>query len=150
KLLSEPNNARAVIGLIEAFGTQQVIFGHVKFEGKILVGRQAKHEINGLNRPRADNELIIFTPEFHRTTLTVPNGLEIIVHQGRVVELRDLKGSSTIPANGFVISTSGSARDWAIENLKLKTQVRLTMKLAPVESDQTELWKKATNIIGGG
>src|SRR5467141_5467738 len=66
KLLSESNNARAAIGFIERNGSQEVIFGHVKFEGQIVAGRR-RHEINGLNRPRADNELIVFTPEFHRT-----------------------------------------------------------------------------------
>src|SRR6267154_4601496 len=88
KILSESNNARAAVGLIERAGRQELIFGHPKFDGQIALGPSArphgnlaggdmrrmrgphvKHAINGLNRPRADNELIVFTPEFHRTTL---------------------------------------------------------------------------------
>src|SRR5260370_30316772 len=131
KLLSEPNNARAAVGLIGANGRQKVIFGHVKFAGQILVGQQAKHEINGLNRPRADNELIIFTPEFHRTTLTDPNGLEVIVRRCRVAELRDMKGSSTIPADGFVISVAGAARQWAFERMRAGMRVTLSLNWSP-------------------
>jgi hypothetical protein len=150
KILSESNNARAAVGLIAANGTQQVVFGHVKFAGQIISGARAKHEINGLNRPRADNELLLFTPEFHRTTLTDPNGLEVIVHRNRVAELRDKKGSSVIPADGFVISATGSAREWALRNLRINTPVRLSLKLSSIETDQAEQWKLATSVIGGG
>jgi exopolysaccharide biosynthesis protein len=150
KILSESNNARAAIGLIERSGTQELIFGHAKFDGQVIAGPKTNHPINGLNRPRSDNELIIFTPEFHRTTLTEPNGLELIARRGQIVEVRDLKGSSLIPVDGFVISTSGSARDWALKNLRRGVRVLLDLHLSPVETDQAESWKQATSVIGGG
>jgi exopolysaccharide biosynthesis protein len=149
KILSESNNARAAFGLIDKGGKQQLIFGHVKFEGQVIAGSRTSHPINGLNRPRADNELIIFTPEFHRTTLTEPSGLELIVRRGQVIEVRDLQGSSSIPADGFVISASGAARDWALRNLRRGVRVRLNLRLSPVKIEQAD-WKQATSIIGGG
>jgi len=167
--LSESNNARAAVGLIERAGRQELIFGHPKFDGQIALGPSArphgnlaggetrrmrgphvKHAINGLNRQRADNELIVFTPEFHRTTLTDPSGLEIVVRRGWVVEVRDLKGSSAIPADGFVISTSGNAREWALKDLRRGTPVQLLLNLSPVETELADLWTQATNVIGGG
>ena len=111
---------------------------------------QLKHAIDGLNRPRGDNEMIIFTPEFHRTTLTDPNGLELIVRRGSIVEQRNLKGSSTIPVDGFVISVAGTARQWAIEKLRVGTRVKLNLDWSPTETEPAELWKQAANIIGGG
>src|SRR5712692_4188222 len=150
RLLSESNNVRAAAGLIEWSGKQELIFGHIKVEGQVIAGSQAKREINGLNRPRGDNELIIFTPEFHRTTLTDPGGLELIVHRERIVELRDLKGSSTIPADGYVISIAGTARQWALEKLRVGTRVKLDLDWSPAETEQTDIWKQAANIIGGG
>lgn len=111
---------------------------------------QTKHDINGLNRPRGENELIVFTPEFHRTTLSDPGGLEIITRRGRVVELHDKKGSSVIPADGFVISTSGTAREWALKNLRRGARVQLNLNLSPVEAEQAASWKLATSVIGGG
>jgi exopolysaccharide biosynthesis protein len=151
KLLSEPNNARAAAGLIERDGKQDLIFGHIKFDGQLVAGARAKHAINGLNRPRGDNELIIFTPEFHRTTLTDPNGLELIVRRERIVERRDLKGSSTIPADGFVISVAGTARQWTLEKLRVGTRVKLNLDWFPTETERADyLWNQAASIIGGG
>lgn len=150
KILSESNNTRAALGLIDENGMQELIFGHIKFDGQLVAGPKTSQPINGLNRPRAENELVVFTPEFHRTTLTEPSGLELIVRRDRVVELRDLKGSSVIPADGFVISTSGTAREWALKNLRSGTRVKLNLNLSPVEATQADAWKKATSVIGGG
>jgi exopolysaccharide biosynthesis protein len=149
KLLSESNDLRAAAGLIERDGKQELIFGHIKFVGQIIAG-QMKHAIDGLNRPRGDNELIIFTPEFHRTTLTDPNGLELIVRRERIVEGRDLKGSSTIPADGYVISVAGTARQWALEKLHAGTRVKLNLDWSPTETETADSWKQAANIVGGG
>jgi len=150
RILSESNNAHAAVGLIETNGAQQLILGHVTFSGELIAGAKLNHVVNGLNRPRGDNELIIFTPEFHRSTLTDPNGLELIVRRGRIAEFRDRAGSSTIPADGFVVSTSGTAREWVVQNLRKGQRVRLRLKLSPVEIDQAGAWDKATSIIGGG
>ncbi len=150
KLMSEPNNVRAAVGLIEGDKKQELILGHLEFEGEIVAGGKAEHAIGGLNRPRGDNELLIFTPEFHRTTLTDPNGLELVVRRGRVVEQRDHKGSSVIPSDGYVIAASGSARDWAVQNLRPGTRVRLILNTSPTENEQTNLWKRASSIVGGG
>lgn len=150
KLLSESNNVRAAAGLIEKSEGQELIFGHIKSEGRIITGSRATREINGLNRPRGDNEMIVFTPEFHRTTLTDPNGLELIVRRERIVARRDLKGSGAIPADGFVISVAGRARRWALENLRVGMRVRLSLNWSPTEIAQTDSWKQAANIIGGG
>ena len=150
QILGESNNGRAAVGLVEGSRAQQIVFGHVVFTGELIAGAKAKHVINGLNRPRADDELIIFTPEFHRTTLTNPDGLEVIVRRGRVTEIRELQGSSTIPTDGFVISASGSAREWVRQNSGKRTSVRLSLKMSPLETDQKDEWQKATSIIGGG
>lgn len=150
RILSESNNGRAAVGLIEGSRAQQIIFGHVVFAGELVAGAKTKHLISGLNRPRGDNELIVFTPEFHRTTLTDPNGLEVIVRRGRVTEILDQHGSSTIPADGFVISASGTARQWVRLNLRQRGSARLSLKMSPLETDQNKGWQKAASIVGGG
>src|SRR5260370_39080744 len=106
--------------------------------------------MKGLNGGGADNELIIFTPEFHPTTLTEPSGLELIVRRERIVQLRDLKGSSQIPADGYVISVAGTARQWALEKLRAGTRVKPDLDWSPAETETTDIWKQAANIIGGG
>src|SRR4030095_11688888 len=61
RILSESNDGRAAVGLIETNGSQQLIFGHVTFSGELIAGPRLSHVVNGLNRPRGDNELIVFT-----------------------------------------------------------------------------------------
>lgn len=148
-LLSEPHYVRAAAGLIERKGIQELIFGHLKLDSQVIASRRSKH-IDGLNRQRADNELILFTPNFHRTTLTDPNGIEVIVRRGRVVASRDQNGSSAIPADGYVISASGAARDWVLKNLPSGARVELQLNLSPTETEMKAQWRLARSIIGGG
>jgi exopolysaccharide biosynthesis protein len=150
KLLSEPDNVRAAAGLIEGKERQNLIFGHMKFEGQVITSRRSKHVISGLNRPRGEDELIVFTPEFHRTTLTEADGMEIIVRRGRIVSRRDQKGSSVIPADGYVISAAGSAREWALKNLPAGVRVELKLDLSPTETEMQTEWRRTTSMVGGG
>jgi exopolysaccharide biosynthesis protein len=151
KLMSEPYNDRAGIGLISAQTNMDVLFGHLKFAGEILVNR-TKHTVQGLNRPITSDELIVFTPEFHRTTLTNPDGIEVVVRRNRVLSISDQKGSSEIPSDGFVISAVGKARQWVSENLRKGSKVAFSWSLRPVEPNliNAEKWRRAYSMVGGG
>jgi hypothetical protein len=102
--------------------------------------------VDGFNRDRGPNELIILTPEFHRTTLTDPSGMEAIVRKGCVVELRDRLGSAAIPEDGFVISARGAGRDWMLLSLKpgVRAAIRTSIEARP------ELPFAPEFIVGGG
>src|SRR5215216_4437830 len=100
KLISEPLDGRAAIGLIQRREQTEIIFGHLFFSGFLKTNKGVELAINGINRPRAANEMIAFTPEFHRTTLTTPDGVEVIVRRGRIVRIEDGKGSAMIPPDG--------------------------------------------------
>jgi hypothetical protein len=148
KLLSEPVEGRAAFGLIKR--DKRIIFGHLRFQAAIKVSKGGKLAVSGINRPRSAGELIIYTPEFHRTTLTTPDGIEAIVRKNRVVNIEDKRGSRLIPVDGYVISASGAAREWILKNLRTGARVELSASLVPVEAHLTELWKQACCIVGGG
>jgi exopolysaccharide biosynthesis protein len=150
KLMSESFDNRAAVGLIQRRDRSEIIFGHLGFSGRLKTARGGDIAINGVNRPRSANELIIFTPEFHRSTLTAPGGVELTVRRGRVVRLEEGKGSSLIPPDGYVISASGARRDGLLKNLRIGSRARLSMKLMPVESDSANLWTQASSVVGGG
>jgi len=150
KLISEPIEGRAAFGLTKSSAGAEIIFGHLKFSGYVESVRGRRLAISGLNRPRAADELIVYTPEFHRTTLTTPDGVEAIVRRARIIRIRDREGSSAIPPDGFVISACGGAREWVLANLRVGGVVRLSSKLAPVESEMADSWKGASFIVGGG
>lgn len=149
KLISEPYNERAEFGLIDTGKSTEVIFGHLRFSGELSVG-SAKHKVDGLNRPISPDELIIFTPEFHRTSLTNPDGVEVVVRSNRVVAVGDLKGSSEIPADGYVISAVGSARDWVKNNLRKGSKVMLSSQLTSIEPGDDQRWQRAYSLLGAG
>jgi exopolysaccharide biosynthesis protein len=153
KLISESNNERAGMGLISSGKTSEVVFGHLKFSGQLSAGR-TKHNVNGVNRPLLKDELIVFNPEFHRTTLTNPDGIEVVVRRNRVVSVNDLKGSSWIPPDGYVISAVGSSREWAKAHLRKGSRVNFSWRLSPIDRDlehgTDENWRRARNIVGAG
>lgn len=148
-LISEPHNERAEFGLIDAGDKTEVIFGHLKFSGEISVG-SVKHAVRGLNRPLAPDEMIVFTPQFHRTTLTNPDGIEVVVRRNRVVSVGDLKGSSNIPPDGYVISAVGSARDWMKNHVRRGSKINFSWRLIPTEPSDNADWMRAYSMLGGG
>ncbi len=148
-LISEPYNDRAELGLINAGNRTEVVFGHLKFTGEISVG-SAKHSVQGLNRPLSPDELIVFTPRFHHTTLTNPDGIEVVVRGSRVAAVYDLEGSSEIPADGFVISAVGSAREWLKTHIRKDARVIFTWRLNSIEPGEDTDWFRTHSILGAG
>jgi hypothetical protein len=149
KLLSEPSSNRAAVGFFRRNQRTETIFGHLKFDGRIEIAGGGRRKVDGINRLRGENELIIFTPEFQRTTLTVPSGIEIVVRRGRIIEVKDKYGSTRIPEEGFVISASGEARQWALQNLRKGLRLQLKTDLIALEIGLQNQWNRADNIISG-
>lgn len=149
KLISETYNDRAVVGFANEGLATTVIFGPMKYQGTISVGR-SRHMVNGVNRPVAANELIVFSPEFHRTTLTNPDGVEVVVRRNTVITVSDLTGSSRIPSDGFVISAVGKARDWVKRNVRQGSRLRFTWKIGSIERSRADGWRGAYSMVAGG
>lgn len=145
KVLSEPAQRRAALAV--QFDGQQVraAIAHIGLKATLQVG-PAQLAVSGINRPRGAGELIVFTPEFHRTTLTSAQGLEAIVTNNRITEVADGAGDQTIPRNGLVISSSGRARTWAQTHLRRGAQVEFKTQLEA----RPPLPFKPAYILGGG
>ncbi len=148
KLLSEPAMNRAAVGFIKQGDKSEIIFGHLQFSGT-LTSQGGKYKIDGINRPRGANELVIFTPEFHRTTLTAADGTEIIVRRNRIAEIKDRHGSQAIPQDGFVVSAAGTARQWVLQNLNIGQRLEAQTELLAIEKELAGKWRRASFIVGG-
>jgi hypothetical protein len=149
KLISEPHNDREEFGLVNYGAKTEIVFGHLKFFAQIGVN-SLKHDVQGLNRQVALDELVLFTPEFHRTTLTGPEGIEVIVKRGRVAAIRDMKGSSEIPSDGYVIAANGKSRDWVKEHFHLGSRVNYSWRLNSIEPGDDQKWQRALTVLGAG
>lgn len=67
------------------------------------------------NGGRAANDLIIYSPEYGKTTQTPATGIEAVVKNGSVVSIGG--NNSSIPKKGFVISGHGDAARWIANHL---------------------------------
>jgi Phosphodiester glycosidase len=149
KILSEPDRGRAAVGLVRTGNTTRLVIGHVAWQADVDVeGR--KRALNGVNRARGANDVVVFTPEFHPTTLTDGRGTEVIVRRNRVATIRENAGSSSIPPDGFVLSATGTARAWARKQLVPGAHVTVSMKLKPADPAAHNPWSNAEDILGAG
>jgi exopolysaccharide biosynthesis protein len=149
KLISEPYRERAAVGLIDIGNKTEIVFTHLRFSGEVSLGA-AKHAVDGLNRPLEPDELLIFTPNFHHTTLTTPVGIEVVVRTNRVAAVLDHKGSSEIPEDGYVISAVGKSREWLQANVRKGSKISFLWRLNSIDPGDKIDWNRAYGMLGGG
>ncbi len=146
RVLSEPYRRRPALAVKDDGDWIRVHFSHFDFLADVVVDGKEIRRINGINRPRLDDELILYTPEFHSTTLTNAYGVEAVVSGGLVIATKRGAGSQTIPADGYVLSANGQAEPWAEEFLRpgVRTELRIEMSpRLPLEFDPDF-------VLGGG
>jgi hypothetical protein len=125
KILSEPNVPRMEMAATNAGDAVRIAFAEVEVRLSVAAEDGGSRPIDGINRPRVEGELVLFTPEFHRTSLTPPGGAEAAVRRGRVAAVADGQGSGLIPADGFILSADGRARGWLLAHLRPGTEVTI-------------------------
>jgi len=118
KVLSESLSNRIALFIANSPTRTTVGINHLNLIGVLAVNKQP-FDAPGINRERRENDLVVYTPEFHRTTLTDPKGIEIVVQNGKITGILDGRGSSKIPADGFVISASGKRREEVLAKAKI-------------------------------
>ena len=135
-VLSEPDRGRAVIFIDNRRDRTVVEFGRFGARDWVEVGG-LELVIDGMNRERRENELLIFTPEFHRTTLTSPEGVEVIVRGDRVVSILNGIGSLAIPSDGYILSATGTKRHEIMRSLRIGDRLRRFTAVVPVGGETT-------------
>ena len=124
KLLSESNGMRIELLLGNGPQRTEVFLARLGIEQQIELGNEIFQAV-GLNRERRESDLVIYTPEFDRSTLTNSMGVECVVLRSRIVNVRDRLGNSEIPAGGFVISASGNFRERVLKLVRKNMLVSL-------------------------
>jgi exopolysaccharide biosynthesis protein len=156
RLLSEPDRGRAAVGFVEREGVVRSIFGHLVLEGAVRLGDGAVVTLDGLNRAHGANEAVVYTPEFHRTTLVAEAGLEAVIAGGRIVERRAGRGGAVIPADGWVLSLGAERALADGERLRVGEPAELALRLCPFRpktedcAETDALWAQASDALAGG
>lgn len=100
------------------------------------------HTIAAFNVLRGSNQIVVYTPEFGTSTKNNRWGIEVVVSGGKVTEVRDgpvdETSDSPIPADGFVVSAHGTAREWVKAHLIAGSSVEILRDviLEPIKEAQ--------------
>lgn len=144
EILSEPDPRRTCAGLGDD-GT--VLLDRIRLDAAAS-GATGTAQIDGVNRLRRTDELILYTPRFDLFTRANQFGAEAIVAGGLVTTVRDLRGNSQIPRDGVVLSGHGRARQWILQHLQPGMPVTITTTVLPTSGDPR--WAQVRSMIGGG
>jgi exopolysaccharide biosynthesis protein len=158
-LISESYKNRIALFIDNFLPDQTIVkFAHLEINNIVRI-KGKTFDFSGINRPRKDDELIQYTPYFHRTTLTNNDGLEIVVKKRKIVRINNGRGNSIIPQDGFVISASGRMRDKILPLLKIGRKAKLStitpfaMGKTGFPNDDsrrtTDAFSRSEDIVGG-
>jgi hypothetical protein len=116
--------------------------------------------IQGVNRPRGSDDLVLYTPQYDSNTKTDNTGVEVLVEMTRpalvlsgsdpvagvIRQIRQNAGSSFIPFDHVVISATGSNATNLLSRSQLGASVAISLSVSgsPVNADKTYA------SIGGG
>lgn len=144
EVLSEPIPERTCVGIADD-GT--LLFDTLRLDAAAST-ESSGVAIDGINRARAANEIVLYRPEFGSTTQTNPHGAEVVVAGEIVQQVADGRGNSAIPSGGYVLSGNGRGRAALTATFKPGDRVMLRVRLVPAGGDPR--WDGVRHIIGGG
>jgi hypothetical protein len=143
-VLSEPDPRRSCAGLAD---DGSVLIDRLRWDA-VISTPDARRAVDGVNRARGPDELILYRPSYDASTRTNPHGAEATVRQGVVTAVDDGRGNAPIPPDGFVVSGHGRARRWIVEHLTVGTPVSVQIRLLSASGDSR--WTQVRHAVGGG
>jgi len=140
KTVNKSTLSRCAFGITAG---KDIIIGVPNIKSKVVLLKKDKSfDIWGINRPRKNDEVILYTSEYGERTKTNNFGIEIIVKNGKVSSINRAKGNSKIPKGGYVVSLHGVSRkyaDWLLRGEDIL-----------VEFDLGEEWEMVNHMVSGG
>jgi exopolysaccharide biosynthesis protein len=103
RLLSESTNNRVAVGIINRKRQTEVYFGHNDLDIDLRRDKFSGAQVDGINRQRKNDEVIVYTPEFGKKTPDEKSAFELIVRKNKVIAVQK-GGNNEIPKDGFVVS----------------------------------------------
>ena len=145
KIIKEPILGRTVMGITSS---NEIFFDNPKFDARFYYKGETSEtgecrfiELDGINRPPSEDEVIIYTPEYGNRTMTKNNNsFEIVVSNEKVISTGH--SNSVIPPDGYVIYACGvMCAD--LERVCLNDEASLELYINPI-------WEKTKFAVGGG
>ncbi len=120
---------------------------------RLLVSVEINHEasnflIDGLNRSRKTDEVILFNSLFNKSTLTNPDGEELIIKNHIITDIKRNQGSSMIPTDGWVLSIQKEHPLFGYFQIGSSISFKLNI-LSQTNLTTSEEWENCDYIVGG-
>lgn len=117
------------------------LFGYPKTRGIIFNERTGDYfYLWGMNGRRQENEVLVYTPEFGRSTKTNAFGKEVVVSRDRIIAVTS--GDTPIPTDGYVLSMHGAGRQY-LKWFELGDRAKLYFLVDPT-------WLSVHSALTGG
>lgn len=118
----------------------EIMISQVNYSGELAGPNGETCDINSINRERGNDEAVIYTPAYGKTTRTNEFGKEYTLVDGKVTAIG--YGNSVIPPNGVVLSSHG-------ECMKSLTQIKVGDVLA-IRHHLDPDWTDVRLAVGAG
>jgi len=144
EVLSEPIPGRTCMGIMD---DGDVLFDVVRFDAG-AASEASTVPIQGVNRDRGTDEIVLYRSAFGPSTRTNAWGAEISVAGEVVQQIIDGQGNAPIPPGGFILSGHGRSRAALLAAFKPGDRVTLSTRLIAASGDPR--WENVRHVIGGG
>ncbi len=156
ELISEPQRNRAALAILSNKG---VFFDNPRFSGAIRLARGVQRQIDGINRVRETNQLVVYTEAFGVSTQNQHKGTDVVcvsddlpVRVGKTLSLNVKQVltnavNTPIPKGGVVLSAGGPAAYFLSSNVKPGDI--LTAEFG-IKSSSCYEWSLVEQAVGGG
>lgn len=138
KWFTGTNEARSAI----AWNTHSPGFHFGRFNVAFSLKTQNQNiPIDALNSSIGETQIIAYTPVYLPSTLSNPSVKEIVLKEGKILEIREGGKQALIPNDSIVIAF-GKAKANLVDHLKVGDQAEF------VEAYESEEWSSYENILG--
>ncbi len=90
--------------------------------------------VSFVNKPYIENNPVLLNNSWGKMSIgnrKYPDIVEMVVSDGKVIEIRENLEATEIPSNGFVISTSGATKSNLLNNFSIGDKVNIDIKNDP-------------------
>jgi len=131
-IISSPLFNRSVLFITRK---KEFFIENTKLAASMLIdGENITVNFDSVNLPRYNNQLVLYTPKYGKTTKTSsdPKAIEFsIASDGTVLTQGD--NNLSIPQEGFVIAGHGKAKDWLVANLRVGKRIFVYQNLSSIK-----------------
>ena len=155
ELVSEPSNRVALCVMDDSTAK----FDNATFDGKLTLANKVSRQIDGINRDRATNQVVLYTSTWGVSTFTKYAGTEVVLSSDQlpirvgqdvtftVTEVRANAKNTAVPKGGAVLSSGGPAAAFLKANLQPGDKLTVRMDIKSLGGLD---WTKVRQSVGGG